>query len=291
MTPESDARRSPDLIRVHLAVAGFGFAGLFGKFLALSPVMIVAGRAGFAALSLAVLLALKPAWRGELRSWGATVFLGVLLAAHWWTFFQAIQTSTVAVALVSFSAFPVLVILSEAAWHRVRPRALDLGAALAALAGVAVIVPRIDLSDTTFRGVLWGLASGISFAVMVLWNRHQVRSGSPWMLAMIQNAVAFFVLLPLALLQSARPTAREWALLAILGVVFTAGTHGLFIQGLRSVSAKLASLICTLEPAYGILASALLLKEIPSPKTLLGALVITVAVIAVSREPRKTVIT
>lgn len=275
---------SRDLFRVHLAVAGFGFAGLFGKFLALSPVVIVAGRAGFAALVLAVLLMLKPAWRAGFRGWGATLCLGVLLAAHWWTFFQAIQTSTVAVALVSFSAFPVLVIISEAAWNRAWPRALDLCAAFAALAGVAVIVPRVDFSDTIFRGVLWGLASGVSFAIMIVWNRHQVRSGSPWMLAMVQNAVAFLVLLPLVLYQAPRPTAREWAGLALLGVVFTAGTHGLFIQGLRSVPAKLASLVCTLEPAYGILASALLLKEIPSLKTLLGALIITAAVVAVSRE-------
>jgi drug/metabolite transporter (DMT)-like permease len=289
MAAEGASRRSPDLLRVHLAVAGFGFAGLFGKFLTLSPVIIVAGRAGFAALSLALLLALKPAWRGEFRGRGATICLGVLLAAHWWTFFQAIQTATVAVALVSFSAFPVLVILSEAIWQRVRPRALDLGAALAALGGVAVIVPRLDISDATFRGVLWGLASGVSFAVMVIWNRHQVRNGSPWLLAMIQNAVAFLVLLPLALLQSARPTAREWVGLAVLGVIFTAGTHGLFIQGLRTVPAKLASLICTLEPAYGILASALFLKEIPTLKTLLGALLITAAVISVSREARKPV--
>jgi drug/metabolite transporter (DMT)-like permease len=79
---------------------------------------------------------------------------------------------------------------------------------------------------------------------------------------------------------------REWAGLVVLGVIFTAGTHGLFIQGLRTVPAKLASLICTLEPAYGILASALILKEIPSLKTLLGALIITAAVVAASREPR-----
>lgn len=275
---------SRDLFRVHLAVAGFGFAGLFGKFLALSPLVIVAGRAGFAALALGVLLVLRPAWRAGFRGWGATMFLGVLLAAHWWTFFQAIQTSTVAVALVSFSAFPVLVILADAVWKRIWPSLLDLGAALAALLGVGVIVPRVDFSDAIFLGVLWGLASGVSFAVMIVWNRHQVKGGSPWMLAMVQNTVAFLVLLPLVLIQAPDPTAREWAGLALLGVVFTAGTHGLFIQGLRSVSAKLASLVCTLEPAYGILASALLLGEIPSPKTLLGALIITVAVVAVSRE-------
>jgi drug/metabolite transporter (DMT)-like permease len=190
----------------------------------------------------------------------------------------------VAVALVSFSAFPVLVILWEAALQRAWPRLLDLGAALAALVGVAVIVPKLDVSDAIFRGVLWGLASGVSFAVMVVWNRRQVRSGSPWLLAMVQNGVACLVLLPFALVQPVRPTGAEWLGLALLGVVFTAGTHGLFIRGLRTVPAKLASLICTLEPAYGIVASAMLLREIPSLKTLLGALLITAAVAVVSRE-------
>ena len=45
--------RTTALIALHAAVALFGFAGLFGKWLALSPVAIVLGRTAIAAVALA----------------------------------------------------------------------------------------------------------------------------------------------------------------------------------------------------------------------------------------------
>lgn len=283
MAPEGKAHFQ-DLFRVHLAVAGFGFAGVFGKLLSLPPVTIVAGRAGFAALVLALFLLWKPEPEmGVQRGiWWSSLLPGVLLAGHWWMFFQAVQISTVAVALVSYSTFPLLVMLWEALGLG-KPLALrDLCAALAALAGVAVIVPRFDLSDASLRGALWGSVSGAAFAVMVLWNRVQAQRGSPWGRAMVQNAVACLVLLPFALAKSVRPTVRDWLILACLGLFFTAATHGLFIRSLRSIPAKLASLVCTLEPVYGILAGILVLREIPSFRTLLGAVLVISAVVLVT---------
>ena len=45
----------PALVALHIAVALFGFAGLFGKWLALSPVAIVLGRTAIAAAALGIL--------------------------------------------------------------------------------------------------------------------------------------------------------------------------------------------------------------------------------------------
>ena len=47
-------RRS--MFEIHTAVLLFGFAGLFGKWLALPPLVIVFGRTFFAALALGVIL-------------------------------------------------------------------------------------------------------------------------------------------------------------------------------------------------------------------------------------------
>lgn len=270
-----------DLLRLHLAVAGFGFAGLFGKLLALPPVAIVAGRAGFAALGLAILLMLRPACRGErpATGWLVAGLPGLLLAAHWWLFFQSVQVSTVAVALVSFSAFPLLVILWEALEHRRAPAVPELVASILALLGVVVIAPRFDLSEAALRGALWGLASGVSFAAIILWNRRQVASASPWGLAMVQDAIAALALLPFVWVRDVHFSPRDGLLLACLGVVLTAGTHGLFIRSLRSVPARTAGLACTLEPAYGIVAGMVVLGEVPTARTVIGALLVIAAVV------------
>jgi len=79
------------LVALHVAVALFGFAGLFGKWLALSPVAIVLGRTAIAAAALGIV---------RIRSGKRAPFdvrlaaNGVVLALHWVSFFAAIQAST-----------------------------------------------------------------------------------------------------------------------------------------------------------------------------------------------------
>src|SRR6478735_11884795 len=96
------------LTSLHTAVALFGFAGLFGKWIDLPPPLIVLGRAGVAALALAMLLAVRRQGLGRLE-WRLAVS-GALLAAHWFAFFQAIQSAGVAIGLLGFASFPIFVV-------------------------------------------------------------------------------------------------------------------------------------------------------------------------------------
>jgi hypothetical protein len=91
------------LVALHAAVALFGFAGLFGKWLALSPVAIVLGRTAIAAIALGILRLRSPRQAPfDVRLVGN----GIVLAVHWLSFFAAIQVSTVAVGLLGFASFP-----------------------------------------------------------------------------------------------------------------------------------------------------------------------------------------
>src|SRR5438034_7071797 len=84
------------LVALHVAVALFGFAGLFGKWLALSPVAIVLGRTAIAAAALGILRIRA----GERAPFDVRLAAnGIVLALHWVSFFAAIQVSTVAVGL------------------------------------------------------------------------------------------------------------------------------------------------------------------------------------------------
>ncbi|MFC2158171.1 EamA family transporter, partial [Acidobacteriota bacterium] len=101
--------RRNSLIELHVAVVLFGLAGLFGKWLALSPFIIVLGRVFFASLVLGLILAAKKqSFKITPRkNYWVFLSLGVLLAVHWVCFFQSIQVSTVAVGLLSYSSFPL----------------------------------------------------------------------------------------------------------------------------------------------------------------------------------------
>ena len=79
-------------------------------------------------------------------------------------------------------------------------------------------------------------------------------------------------------------TQRDIVLLLVLGIVCTALSHTLFIASLRRVTAHTASVVAALEPVYGIALAALLLNEIPTPRTLAGAALIIGAALHATRR-------
>lgn len=277
------------LLEIHLATVLFGLAGLFGKWLVLPPPLIVLGRVSFASAALGLVLWRK---RQSLRPIlgaraGLLFLLGVLLAVHWSAFFQAIQVSSVAVGLLSYSCFPVFTVLLEPLFFQERFDAPSLFAAGVCLTGVFLIVPRFNLADSVYRGVLWGLLSGLTFAILAVFNRRLVRRYSSLAISFFQDSFAALILLPTLLVMApARIAAGDLGLLIFLGVVCTAGSHTLFIRGMRQVRARTASIISSLEPVYGIALALVFLGEIPSARTLAGGVVILAAVIFVSFRER-----
>jgi drug/metabolite transporter (DMT)-like permease len=270
------SQQSRNLLQIHGAVLLFGLPGLFGKLLALSPVVIVFGRVAFASAALLVASAL---WGLPLRprsrhSLPAFVALGVLLAAHSTTFFLSVQVSSVAVALISFSTFPVFATLLEPLLLGERLRTADAVLAAVALGGVAVLIPSFEPGDRTTQGALWGVASGLTFALLALLNRRCVRQHPGITLALYQDAFAAAALLPFVIPRWPPFTGRDVLLLLVLGVLCTAVAHSLFITGLGAVRARTAGMIACLEPVYGSVLAALLLREVPPVRTVLGGLLV-----------------
>jgi len=268
--------RYRSLTEIHAAVLFFGLAGLFGKLISLPSLIIVLGRVFFATIFLALFLLfrrqsvrLKPK-----RDYARLTVLGLILAVHWVTFFQSIQVSTVAVGLLTFSTFPIFVTFLEPCFFKERIRLTDVVVALVTFLGVALVVPRFELESKVTQGVLWGVASGLTFAILSILNKKYVRAYSSLVIAFYQDAVATAALAPFLFLIRPSVQIRDLLLLALLGVVFTGIAHSLFIKGLANVKAQTASIISSLEPVYGIILAALVLDEIPPLRVVLGGAII-----------------
>lgn len=103
------------LISVHVAVALFGFVGLFAKLVDLPAVIIVLGRVFFSSIFLWIFLRFK---KQKIRLEEKNDYLwmvgaGAVLAIHWSSYMQSIQSSTVAVGTLTVSTFPIFVIFLE----------------------------------------------------------------------------------------------------------------------------------------------------------------------------------
>ncbi len=268
--------RTRSLAEIHIAVVFFGLAGLFGKLISLSPLVIVFGRVFFASLFLIVLLRIqKQTLRLEnRRDYLLFLLLGLVLAIHWVTFFLSIQLSTVAIGLLTFSSFPVFVTFMEPVFFKTRLRPANILLAFITVIGVALVIPSFHFESAMTQGALWGIASGFTFACLSLLNKNFVSRYPSPLISFYQCSIASLVLLPFVGMLHPTLEPRNILLLAVLGIVFTGVSHTLFINGMKHVKAQTASIIASLEPVYGIVAALFLFGEVPSLRGVIGGLII-----------------
>ena len=188
------------LAAAHGVAVLFGLTGILGALIRFDAVAITAGRAGFAATALLV-LALAQRRRllqglGPRRA-GIVLGSGFLLAVHWITFFMAVKVGGVAVATLGFASFPAFIALLDVVLFRERiGRAEGTMLALVTL-GLVLVTPSFDVGDQGTVGLLWGLASGLSFAGLAICNRRGSRGMDAIQVAFWQNLVVALLVLPL----------------------------------------------------------------------------------------------
>ena len=276
------------LVEIHIAVLLFGLAGLFGKFLSLPALVIVFGRTSFAALALsAILFYSKTQIRTKsIQDFTVLILLGIILAIHWTTFFHAIQISTVAVGLLTFSTFPIFVTFMEPYFFKEKLRRFDMLTAGSVVFGLILVIPSLDFQNNITQGAFWGTISGFTFAVLSILNRKYVSTYPSMVIVWYQNWIATLILFPFLFFEDLSLQATDFALLAILGVFCTALAHVLFIKSLVHIKTQLASITACLEPVYGIIFAFVLLDEIPALRTILGGCIIlgTIAIASMKRH-------
>ncbi len=289
-------RQIRGLVTANVAVLLFGLAGVLGKLSLLPAPIIVFGRSFFAGLVLLAVCWFRHISLRPKQSRDAYLLLGqgVLLALHWTAFFQAINVSNVAIGLLSFSSFPLFTAILEPLLLHQRPSRIQIIAALLILPGIYLLVPSFSLQNQTTLGVMWGVLSGASFALLSVTNRWLGRTYSSLMISLYQDGIAAIVLLPIFFFTATGSfwTPHALLILFILGVVCTALAHTLFIASMRDITAQTASLLASLEPVWGIIFGILLLGAIPTARTLLGGAIIISAtllpgIVAVVSSPLK----
>lgn len=276
--------KKQSFVEIHVAVVLFGLAGLFGKWLFLSPLIIALGRVFFASLSLLLFFLLSKQNMRILprKNYAIFILLGLILAVHWAAFFQSIQISTVAVGLLSYSSFPVFTAFLEPLFFREKVEMSAIFYALLCVVGIFLIIPRFDLNNSVYKGVLWGLIAGFTFSILTILNRKLSQRYSSLLITFYQDFWATLFLLPFFFIMKPRLDNRDIILLLILGIFCTALSHSLFIKGMRHLKAQTAAIISSLEPVYGIIMALFILKEVPSLRTILGGIVILGTTLAVT---------
>lgn len=286
--------RQRALLAIHCAAVLFGLTGIFGELIKADAMVITAGRAAFAVLALAAFMR----WQGHSAHAGingrsALVLLlaGIMLAVHWVTFFIAVKVGGVAIATLGFASFPAFITLSE--WLLLRERIKPEEWIILALVsgGLVLVTPSLNFDDQATVGLLWAIASGLSFGWFTLINRKAAAHLSAYQVACWENLVVVGVTLPFCLGLPAQLggsgvfggfadlSALDLLWLAMLGVFCTALSHYLLVSSLMVLKARSAGIVIALEPVYAILFAAILFGQYPGLKALAGGAIMIGAIV------------
>ena len=272
------------LISLHIAVMLFGLSAVLGQFVT-APAVIVAG--GRVICSSLLLFLLSIAGRASLKlksrkDYGIAVFAGIILAVHWTTFFQAIQSSSVAIGTITFSTFPLFLTFLEPLLFREKLKVTSVLSAAILLLGVFITIPEFSLENQITIGILWGMVSSLSYAVLSLANRYLSRSYAARTVCLYEQGTAAVVLLPAMFLVKISWTTQNILGIAAIGFICTAFAHSLYVAAQRKVKAQTAGIISGMETVYGIVYALLFLGEVPGIRELIGGAVILGVALVIS---------
>lgn len=280
--------RNKSLILVNIAVFLFGLAGLFAKWIRIPAIGITFGRVFFSSITLFLYcLFTKKDIKVEKKHLKLLIIAGIILAFHWWSFLYSIQISTVAIGTITFSTFPLFIIIIESVINKKVSRK-EVIFSLLIILGVFITIPEFSLENNMFIGIVIGILSALSYAILTLMNRYFSNHYSSTIIALYEQSSSTVVLLPFMLSLNIIPSLQESILLLFLGIVTTALAHTMFISSLKNIPASIAGIISSMESVYSIILACLFLQEIPTFREILGAVIIVGVVIISQIKKEKT---
>lgn len=274
---------SRELLAIHIAVFLFGGAGLFAKLIPMSALLLTLGRALFSALALYMFIHFKKYSLRfhRMRDYFWNMIAGVFLTIHWVFFILSIQVSTVYIGTITFATYPMFVMILEPRVFKERFEPRHLFSLIMIAIGIAYLIPAFELNNTTPLGIIYGLISSFSYALLGMINRKLSLLYDSVVITLYEQTVVTLILtLVISLFQIplGHGNTSDFISLIIYGVVFTALAHSLYIHGLKKVKTQIASIISVLEPIYSIFLAILFLHERLTIQEAIATIMILLAV-------------
>jgi len=222
----------------------------------------------------------------------ALALLGAVQGAHWLLFFLAVKHGSVALAVLTFYAAPLVLAVAAPLVLPERWSAPVLGAATIGAVGIVLIALGGSDGEASAWAVAAGLGSAATYAALVVLSKRLLLAETPPLTVAFWDCfVGALVVAPVLLLADRIvPTgAGEWGAVLALGIVLTGISTLVYVVLLRHVSAQAAGVLTFLEPVAGVLLAWALVSETPGGWTIAGgALVLAAGLVVVLLEPSET---
>lgn len=254
-----------NLLLLHFIVLIFGFTGILGKLITVDSEPLVWWRMVIALVAIAIFMKIAriPVVASP-RTIITLILTGVITAAHWIAFFEAIKVSTVSVTLACLSTAALFTALIEPIFFKRRISGAELTMGVVIVFGLILI---FSFETQYATGIILALVAALLAACFTVLNGLFIRKEKPSRIAlyeMIGGVLAITVYLLIRGKWSTdifRMQSADWMWLMILGIVCTAFAFVASVKVMKTITPFSVSLSINLEPVYGILLAWLIFGE------------------------------
>ncbi|MCB9807749.1 EamA family transporter [Candidatus Peribacteria bacterium] len=261
---------------LNVAVFVMSMAGLFAKLIDWNPVLIILGRATLTAPFIALyLVARRRSFALKRAKHVAMLFgLGAMMMCHWTSYFASIQTSTVAIGILSTFTSPIITTFLEPLFDGKHIRFHDVVIALIAFAGIVLMIDDFSLGGSTLIGVMLGMLSASFVSLRNIWSKGLMNEYGAPMVMFWQMLFGAIFLLPTLFFFDATVTVIDIRNLCILALFATAIAHTLMLNCIHHIGARATGVMMMVQPLYAILLAFLILGEVPALRVALGGILV-----------------
>jgi len=271
-------------IVLHITIILWGFTSILGKLLSMTSTAIVIDRMVIAYVTLASMLFVR---KKELvkRKYRLQMYVvGVITAAHWVTFFEALKVSNISVTLCCLASCSFFVSLIQPVFLKTKLKLYEVVLGLFVILGIYII---FTFESDYSLGIILSLISSFLAAIFSVWNAEFIKHNSAFSITlneMLAGSVAmilYFILTGDFSLQEIIPVGIDWFYIMILGVFCTAIAFLLGTEVLKKLSPFTVSISINLEPVYAILLALYIFgeSEIMSLEFYIGASIILATIV------------
>ena len=273
-------------LHLHVIVFIWGFTAILGKLISLEALDLVWYRMLFASVIMTfVVLFNKEKIKVPFNVLIGFIVSGIIIAAHWLTFYQAIKVSNVSITLACLSTGAFFASILQPIFYKRRVIWYELLFGIIVVVGLGIIFN----VETKFKtGIYLAVTSAFLSALFSVINGKYAKEYDPNVISLYElSSGVFFLSIYLFFAGSFTPaffslSVNDLIWLFLLSSICTAYAFSASVKVMKFLSPFTVMLTINLEPIYGIILALLIFKdgEEMSPLFYVGALIILATVIA-----------
>ena len=242
-----------------------GFTGIFGKLISLNTIELVWYRMLIAFVTLFTFLVFKKELtKIKKKDFFGLLFVGSLVAVHWFFFFESIKVSNVSVAVVCLSTASFFSAMIEPLFLKRKPKLYEY------ILGIVVFVTLFLMLEAETKytmGYIYGIIASFLGTLFTLYNAkyiNRLEASKITMVEMLAGVIIFSILMIINKeigINNLKIKINDFVYLFLLGTICTAAVFVWMVEIMKYISPYSLIMAINLEPIYSIVLALIIFSE------------------------------